>query len=135
DSFALKYTTYPPHYPGIEEYDELVNVPNRTTMSNLYPNPFYQKTVIRYQIADREKTQYISLKIYDVAGRLVKQFNHLMPYVSSLAASGGNHHQSLINQVTWHGDDDAGRRVSAGVYFVQFEVGDYKQIEKAVLLK
>jgi len=121
DSFALKYTTYLPNYPGIQEHSELGNVPARTMLSNLYPNPFYQKTVIRYQIADIEETKHISLKIYDAAGRLVKQFNNLtiQPF----------------NQVVWDGHDNLGRAVSAGVYFVQFTAGDSKQIEKTILLK
>jgi flagellar hook assembly protein FlgD len=53
-------------------------------------------------------TQFTELKIYDVTGRLVKNF--------SLPTS----HFSLPTSVVWDGTDDIGRRVPQGVYFVRF---------------
>jgi len=70
----------------------------------IFPNPFKEKIDIRWQIADG--SQKISLKIYDVMGRLVKQFNHLTNCQST---------------ITWHGDDENGRAVAQGIYFVQIE--------------
>ena len=110
--------------------DPAINTPS----FSIYPNPFEQITEIRYQPAplrgarpgipvDSKQKSAASIKIYNSVGQLVKEFNQL------------TNHQSLINQVTWHGDDDAGRRVSAGVYFIQFTVGGYKQVEKAILLR
>ncbi len=40
-----------------------------------------------------------------------------------------------MGSVCWDGCDDAGRRLPAGVYFVRLESGDFKQVEKAVLLR
>jgi len=37
--------------------------------------------------------------------------------------------------VVWFGEDDSGRRLPSGVYFVRLEAGDFKQVEKAVLLR
>jgi len=97
------------------------------------PNPFRDRTDIRCQIPDtRYKTTdkhisdithltSVSLKIYDATGRLVRQWD--------------NETIRQSDQIIWSGDDDLGRKVPAGVYFVQFEAGDYKKVEKAVLLR
>ncbi|UCG93171.1 MAG: immune inhibitor A [candidate division WOR-3 bacterium] len=95
-----------------------------TLVLSVSPNPFEQITDIRYQIpVDSRQKSVASIKIYNSVGQLIKQFNQL------------TNHQSLINQVTWYGDDDAGRRVSAGIYFVQLKAGDYNQVQKVVLLR
>ncbi len=118
DSFALKYTTYG---VGIEERDELSVIPVRTMLGNLYPNPFSNKLVIAYQIADVDKTSNPSLEIYDAAGRLDRQWDY-----PALRQS---------NQVIWDGKDQNDRKVPAGVYFIHFEANDYTRTEKAILLR
>jgi hypothetical protein len=54
------------------------------------------------------------IRIFNAAGRLVKQFNYL-----SATQYGG---VQPFNHVIWDGSDNAGRLVPAGVYFVQVEV-------------
>jgi len=85
------------------------------------PNPFHNKTVISYFMERDIKN--IVLKIYGVTGRLVKSFNHL------------TNHQLLFNQVTWDGTDDFGKKLPAGVYFVEFEAQNIKDTKKIILLK
>lgn len=102
---------------GTEETLELE--PARGYGLYIYPNPCRQITEIRYQITDPR--QAISLKIYDVTGRVVKQFNHLT--------------NQPFNQVVWDGTDDQGRRVADGIYFVNLNAQDYTQIKKVILLK
>jgi hypothetical protein len=96
------------------------------------PNPFRNKLEIRYEIPDvsfemvNEPISPISypisadLKIYDVTGRIVKQFNHLTNYQSS---------------VIWFGEDNSGRRLPSGVYFIRLETDGFKKNEKVILLK
>lgn len=126
DSFAIKYSTYS-SYPeesgsGTQARTTVPNsTPTRTFMDMPYPNPFKQVTVIRYQIADAAQTKDISLQIFDITGRLVRQFNHITA--------------QPFSQVIWNGCDDSGRRVPAGVYFVSFKTDGYRKVEKAVLLK
>ncbi len=118
---------------GIEESI----IPNaQYPMPNLrvHPNPFSEKTEIRCQIPDArclmpdarcrisDYSSSATLKIYDVSGRLVKDFSRLK----------GNAERSTV---IWSGDDDLGRRLPAGVYFVRLEAGKFRQIEKAVLLR
>jgi len=118
DSFAIKYTTWPPG-TGIEEQGKISSLPPRTMLSALYPNPFNQRMKISYQVSELSR---VGLKVYDASGRLVR----------SLAE--GTHKPGYYT-VLWNSKDDIGRAVSAGVYFVRFETDDYNKVEKAVLLK
>jgi len=63
------------------------------------------------------------LKIYDVTGRAVKQFD--------LSRIEIDQPTSLV----WDRCDDMGRRVAAGVYFIRLEADDYTKTEKAILLR
>ncbi|MEO0184566.1 MAG: T9SS type A sorting domain-containing protein, partial [candidate division WOR-3 bacterium] len=65
----------------------------------------------------------VSMKIFDVSGRVVKSFNP----VSSIL----NHESCII----WSGDDDAGRKLPAGVYFVKLDGSGFNKVEKVVLLR
>ncbi|MGB9721798.1 MAG: T9SS type A sorting domain-containing protein, partial [bacterium] len=40
-----------------------------------------------------------------------------------------------FNQVVWYGDDDSGRRLPAGVYFVRLQTENDSKVEKAVLIR
>jgi len=118
DSFAIRYTTTQPT-PGIEEYNKLVNVPVKTMMSMVYPNPFARELRVSYQLASSSR---VSLAVYDVAGRAV------CGLVDGVSEPG--HYV-----VSWDGCDNRGRRVPAGVYFVRFNADDYQNVQKTVLLK
>ncbi|MGB3478112.1 MAG: T9SS type A sorting domain-containing protein [bacterium] len=68
----------------------------------LSPNPF----TTSLQIAFQNQAEYpMSVKVYDITGRLVKNL----------------HNGAICNTSTlrWHGDDDCGRAVSQGIYFLQ----------------
>ncbi len=139
---------------GIEDLTNSQFAIRNSQLLSVYPNPFCEKTEIicrlpdagcqmpdtrypmpdaRYRMPDTRcrisdypvshisYLQSATLKIYDVSGRLVKSFNHLT--------------NSPFNQVVWFGDDDAGRLVPAGVYFVRLEAGGFRQTEKALLLR
>jgi len=70
----------------------------------------------RYRIPD------ISLKIYDVSGRIVRDLLRLTV----------NGERSTI---FWDGTDDYGRKLPSGVYFVRLETDEFKKTEKAILLR
>ncbi len=112
--FALKYTTYPPTLVGIQE-GGLSLAPGKSGMV-LGPNPFRDAIVIKFAI--RNPQSVISLSVYDATGRMVKDFAQLPN-----------------NYVVWDGTDDTGRRLPAGVYFVRLDAGDFRQVEKAILLR
>ena len=56
--------------------------------------------------------------IYDVSGKMVKQFD--CPTIK------------LFDQITWNGDDDSGRPVSAGVYFVRLKIQGRNTTKKII---
>jgi hypothetical protein len=72
------------------------------------------------------RAEGLRLNIYDISGRIVKSF----------ALSTATNHGGLYTQrVGWTCDDDAGRKVDAGVYFIRLTAGDRKVVEKAILVK
>ncbi|MBN2069895.1 MAG: VCBS repeat-containing protein [Candidatus Krumholzibacteriota bacterium] len=104
----------------IENNDDLLpKPPTRTTLCQNHPNPFNPSTVIRYEVA---KPQYVSLRIYDVNGSLVRILCD-------------SHRQPDRYEISWNGDNDKGRQVSSGIYFCRLVAGDFAQTKKMVLLR
>ena len=87
----------------------------------VYPNPFSKLTNISFGTGQGAKS--IVLKIYDVNGRMVKDFS--LPTAYSL----------LHTEVSWNGVDNMGQKLPSGVYFAQFTVGDLTKTQKIILLK
>ena len=104
--------TYSSEITGIERNFALV--PQDYTLSQNYPNPFNPITNIQFSIP---KTEFVSLKIYNLLGQKVTTL------VDKKQPAGSY-------QVQW----DASRFAS-GVYYYQLKVGDYVQTRKMVLLK
>ncbi len=84
-----------------------------------YPNPFNPSTTIKYSIKERA---HVSLKIYNVAGQLVKTL------VDEEKAPGEY-------ATGWNGRSDAGNPVSSGVYFYRLVTKNFTQTKKLVILK
>ncbi|UCG91107.1 MAG: PQQ-binding-like beta-propeller repeat protein [candidate division WOR-3 bacterium] len=61
-----------------------------------------------------------SISIYDASGRLVKSYNRL---------------RGDANTLIWHAEDNNGRVVSQGIYFIRIENDDYVQTEKVILVR
>jgi hypothetical protein len=94
-------------------------IPNRFELAQNYPNPFNPTTTIKFSIA---KTGNVSIKIYDMTGRLVK---------------------TIINQnmtpgkydVKWTSTNDNNQFVASGVYFYRIETSEFTDTKKMVLVK
>ena len=82
--------------------------------------PFNPMTTIHFDLAH---DTHVSLKIYDVAGRQVR------------ALANENMVAGFNRQVAWNGLDDAGSRVSSGVYFYRLVAGDVTATRKMVVMK
>ena len=89
-----------------------------------YPNPFNPETWIPYQLADAAD---VSIKIYDVGGRLVRTipigFKPVGYYLTRQRAA------------YWDGRNETGESVSSGVYFLQFLAGDFTTSQRVVIVK
>jgi hypothetical protein len=70
-----------------------------------YPNPFSYKTTIKYLIAGL--ADKVSLRIYDVSGRVVKDFTKVL------------NPEPGVYSVVWDGRDDQGRLLPSGIYFCE----------------
>lgn len=94
---------------------------SQTPLLQVYPNPFSKKTDIRYSIGHGAES--IELKIFDISGRLIKQFPRF------------THDALRPTHIFWDGTDDRGMCVASGVYFVKLESGKTELMQKVILLK
>jgi len=102
--------------PGVVENN--AGVPGLVfALSQVKPNPFGIRTRIQYSTPAEE---HISLKIYDLSGRLVKDL------YSGKVEPG-------IYSCTWEGNDNADRQVPSGVYFIVYENSQNRINQKIVL--
>jgi hypothetical protein len=92
----------------------------------VYPSVARSRVNIAYNLGKAQGAKGIELKIYDISGRLVRTFA-----LGSATNLGG----PSAEVVTWAGDDNAGRPVAAGVYFVKLTADGKEKVEKAVLLR
>jgi hypothetical protein len=83
------------------------------------PNPFNPMTYISYSLPGTEK---VSLKVYDVSGRLVRDL------VDGPRSAG-------LHRERWDGRDGTGRSVASGVYFARLKVGAESQLRQMLLLR
>jgi phosphoribosylformylglycinamidine (FGAM) synthase PurS component len=96
------------------------------------PNPFSKLTKIKFQTpssksrsaiggVDSRQKSVVSIKIYDVSGRLIKRFDY--PTIRQ------------FDQITWYGDDNSGKKLPQGVYFVKLNTDDYSETKKVIFIK
>jgi hypothetical protein len=101
---------------GIEETNDLNPAINEPL--NIYPNPC--RSTISINLTGRLDTEHeIAIRIYDVSGHLVRQYSSL----------------STGQVITWAGDDEQGRRLPEGVYFMKYTSGGIEQTHKVVFLE
>ena len=90
-----------------------------TKLYGNYPNPFNPMTTIKF---DMKVKGHVSIRIYDVAGRLV----HTL--INGVRDQGEN-------VKTWSGINNSGSSVASGVYFYRMDTKDYSQTRKMILLR
>ncbi len=83
------------------------------------PNPFNPMTSLHFNLPS---DSHVDLKIYDVAGRLVRTL-----------ASGPR--PAGANRVRWNGTDDANHAVASGTYFARLVVEDEVEIKSLTLVR
>lgn len=95
---------------GIEETKRLKRL---CVLKTLYPNPFYRSILIKYEVLE---TSFITLKLYDITGRLVKTLIDNKSSTGCYTISCGN-------------------ELPSGIYFLCMEAGECKIIQKLIKVK
>jgi hypothetical protein len=94
--------------------------PPSFTLAQNYPNPFSDNTVIKFEIG---KTTDVSLKVYNIAGQLV-----------STIFEGTK--EPGVYTINWNGTNNAGERLTNGVYLYTLQAGsDFKATKKMLLVR
>ena len=108
-------------YVNEKEAEEIRNrlAPREYFLAHNVPNPFNPVTQISYGLP---KTSQVSLRIFDVQGRLVKT-------LVDVEQRGGYYN------VAWDGRNDVGRSVASGVYFYRLQAGEFEKTNKMLLVK
>ena len=111
-------------YTSIVSVGEIRDKTGVPTYLNVRPNPFISSTTI-HLLGEQEHKGIGAqeIKIYNLSGRLVKQFR--LPTAYSL----------LPTVVKWDGRDNDGRRLPGGVYFLRFKAGEYTLSSKLLLIR
>ena len=90
-----------------------------TRLVKAWPNPFNPQTTIEYALSQPGRVQ---LKIYDLAGRLVRSMDL-------------GHQPVGTGRVQWNGTDDRDRIVASGTYLVRMVTPSKTDVLRVMLLK
>ncbi|HLF14681.1 MAG TPA: VIT domain-containing protein [Bacteroidota bacterium] len=116
-------------YDCLDESGSIVDVQDSTadagadSLLQAFPNPFNASTTIRLRIPSIVDRESASLKIYDVLGREVRDFD------LGATSPGGQ------TDIVWSGTDRDGTPVNSGVYFVVYRTAGGVQTLKLMMLK
>ena len=102
---------------GIDEQKEVI--PMTFNLSQNFPNPMSTETTIKFAIA---KTCHVSIRVYDMAGRVVKN----LVYDEKKPGS---------YEVAWNRTDNMGNKLASGIYFIVMNAESFKATKKVVILK
>ena len=104
---------------GVHVNDSPVAKPQEFVLNQNYPNPFNPTTTISYQLA---KNSDVLLTIYTQTGQKVRTL------VQEKQGSG-------FQSINWDGRDDAGQKLSSGIYLYRLQVDNKVQTKKLMLMK
>jgi hypothetical protein len=90
----------------------------RTVTLEVFPNPCRGTMFIRTQ-AQPDKGFHSHITIYDVSGRMVRQYRSM----------------TGDQLISWSGQDEKGRDLPGGIYFVRFTAQNTETTQKVVFLK
>jgi hypothetical protein len=103
---------------GINEQSDKIIIPEKF-MIIAYPNPFNPSTVIHY---DLPETSDISIAIYDITGRKIKE-------LLKTRKNAGSH------SISWNAKNSFGSPVSSGIYIYRIEAGKFSGVGKLIYLR
>ncbi len=116
-----RYTAFYADPTKVDQTNPIVK-PTDFALDQNYPNPFNPTTTISYKLPAGKANYFVTLKIYDALGRLIKVL------VEENQASG-------LHRVVWDGTDMNRRAVASGIYFYTIQAGNFRQTKKMVLMR
>ncbi|MFA4948070.1 MAG: FlgD immunoglobulin-like domain containing protein [Candidatus Krumholzibacteriia bacterium] len=102
------------HWSGVDDTTPAVNA-----LTQNFPNPFNPSTTIKF---DLEEKGPVTLKVYNVAGQLVRTL------VDEARDAGAY-------SAVWDGRNNIGADASSGIYFYKMETAGFLATKKLVLLR
>jgi hypothetical protein len=107
----------------VEESSPAAMAPETLALTPSYPNPFSVARDVSTRIAyGLPHESEVSLRIYDVLGRLTRQF------VNGRQGAGSY-------ETVWDGRNEAGGTVSSGIYFAVLQAGAQRLAQKIVVTR
>lgn len=104
---------------GVEENTTIKNFSSNISFLPNFPNPARSLTKISLTM---NKPEFFSLKIYNIEGRHIK----------TLYTGEG---KQGIQEFLWNLTDEAGKRVSDGIYFYRLNTQNYSETKKLTIIK
>jgi hypothetical protein len=104
--------------PGCEPLTP-ADIPSSYRLAQNFPNPFNPTTTIKF---DMKEKGLVALKIYDVAGRLVRTLANEVRDAGAYSA-------------VWDGRNERGAAVASGIYFYKMETAGFQATKKLVMLR
>ena len=107
-------------HPAIDAPVVAGGLPHTFALRPGVPNPFRGATRIAFDLPEQAP---VPLRVFDVAGRLVRE---LIPRTAYPAGRHG---------LSWDGHNSDGRPVPSGIYFYRLEAGEQRATRKIVRLR
>ena len=100
-----------------------IGKPQQNQLLQNYPNPFNPETWIPYQLSVDSP---VSVSIFDTSGALVRTL--------SLGIQSAGFYNSRDRAAYWDGRNDAGERVTSGLYFYQLTTPSFHQTRRPFVI-
>ena len=94
-------------------------LPNSNYLYQNYPNPFNGRSIISFNLRQRE---FVKLDIYNILGKKIKSL------INEELNSG-------LHSVSWDTANDHGKEVSSGIYFYRLILPDFISSKKMILMR
>ena len=95
-------------------------IPEKFALHYNYPNPFNNRTNIKYDVPEKAE---VTLIIYDILGKEVVRLKN------------AELHKPGRYVCEWDGRNKYGAEVSSGLYFVRMVSKDFQKVNKMLLIK
>ena len=106
----------------LEQAIRVKTLPTEFSLSQNYPNPFNPTTVIEFTVPAGERGVEVALRIFDVAGQVVRSLADDVREPGRYTAE-------------WDGTDSQGRSVASGVYLYQLRAGEFSAVRRMLLVR